>query len=57
MAEEKEDSAETLVVKQLPQQPAREISDEEGNSYKAMTTEEAVKELLERVRKIEKAVA
>jgi len=58
MAKEKEEETKkeikTLVVSQLPKVDARSYIDDEKNEFVILTTEEALTEILERVRKLEK---
>ena len=60
MTEEKEKkivNKEVLVVAQLPQQAVREAVMEDGKEYSILTIEEALAEILNSVRHIEKSVA
>ena len=43
-----------LIVPELPQTPVRVIEGEEGKKYDLITTQEALKEILESVREIKK---
>jgi len=58
MAKEKEEETKkeikTLVVSQLPKVDARSYIDDEKNEFVILTTEEALTEILEKVRKLEK---
>jgi|TARA_R100000501_G_C2621742_1_gene114974 hypothetical protein len=46
----------TKVALELPQQPLREYTDEQGNEVKLVPIEEALTEILERVRTIDKTL-
>lgn len=54
MAEKKEND--WVVVPELPQVPTRKVLGDDGKEYDLVTLTEAVKEILEKVREIEKAV-
>lgn len=56
MAKEKQIEKELLVVNELPTQELREITGEDGTVYEVVTAQEAIKELLVKVRDIHKAV-
>jgi hypothetical protein len=45
-----------LVVSELPQTQVRVVKAEDGKTYDLITTEEAVKEILETIRLISKSV-
>lgn len=45
-----------VVVNQLPTEVYREIVDSEGKEYSLITTEEAIKEILIKIREIHKAL-
>lgn len=47
----------TLVVKELPSQQINKVKDDKGEEFNLMTTEEALTLILEKLTKIEKAVA
>lgn len=53
MSKEKERE---LVVDELPEQKVRSFKDEEGVNVKLITTNEAIQQILEKIRIIEKAV-
>lgn len=57
MTEEKQEKPRLLVVQQLPTQNIREYEDGEGNKFDLITTDEALTEILEKVREIHKSVA
>lgn len=54
--EEKKEETKTLVVKQLPKQEVKSFEGDDGNMYDLMTTDEAIQEILEKVREIHKAI-
>ena len=56
MAKEKEVDKNLVVVSELPTQELREIVGEDGTVYEVVTAPEAIKEILEKVREIHKAV-
>lgn len=47
----------TVVVAQLPSQQVNKALDENGNTINLITIEDAITDLLERVKRIEKGVA
>ena len=51
--EKKVKEKKTIVVPQLPTSTLREIKDEAGNEYECLTIEEALTQILEKVKKIE----
>jgi len=57
MPEPKEVVKETLVVRELPQQPVKEAVTEEGKAYTLITIEEALTEILTSIREIKKSIA
>jgi len=56
MAKEKEVESKLLIVGELPKQELREITSDDGTVYKLMLPDEAIQEILEKVREIHKAV-
>lgn len=46
----------TVVVAQLPTQSVTKARDEEGNEFNLITMEEAITEILERVRELKKGL-
>ena len=55
--DKKEVVKETLVVKELPQQPVKDAVTEEGKTYTLVTIEEALTEMLISIREIKKSIA
>lgn len=45
-----------LVMDEIPKQDVRIVTDDSGNKYEVVTTAEAIQEILEKIRKIEKAL-
>lgn len=56
MEVEMEKESDWLVVPDLPQIPTRRIEASDGKEYELVTLTEAVKEILERVRRLEKGI-
>jgi len=57
MTEKKDDkSSELIVVRELPQQPMREVIDEAGKKFEIKTIEETMSEILTILRKLEKSI-
>lgn len=54
--EEKEEETLTLVVSKLPKQEVRSGLAEDGKQYDLITTDEAIQEILLKVREIHKAI-
>ena len=46
----------TVVVNQLPTEQIRNVSDKDGNEFELLTIEEAITEILEKIRKLEKVL-
>jgi len=57
MTEEKKPVKETIVVAQLPQQPIKEATTEDGKAYTLVTVEEALTEILLNIRAIKSSLA
>lgn len=55
MNEKKQEEDEVLVVRELPSQSIRKISNEEGKEFSLVTVEEALAEILKIAKKIERA--
>ena len=45
-----------LVMDEIPKQDVRIVTDDSGNKYEVVTTAEAIQEILEKIRKIDKAL-
>jgi len=56
MAKGKEQEKDLVVVNELPTQELKEIVGEDGTVYEVVTAQEALKEILEKVRDIHKAL-
>ena len=52
----KEEKKATVVVTELPQQPYRDVKDEQGIEYTLMTSNEALAEILDIARQLKKGL-